>query len=305
MHHHTAMITGLAFALLVGGCKQSATQYSYTLITPTDEQYREFKLSVMNDVRELAIMHAAIDQEYLSKVASLYPDTNVGAPTFEQPIVFVSVQCFGTVPVSGTTLHVVGVRRVTTNMRAPRGMNDVLVIDDDSHLIAKEHHTDGAVLDGSLLSVGGWATRVDLANPDELRDWSTGAVALLDADNSVGFWYERINAALMKLHDGDSEAFRQMLEPDWNSRITGIRATRVCDESAIELDSSEFAARFRLTTFDMSKPTLSDVDFNPSPSSPYSDLERPWTGIIRARIIDEHDQEWALRFLLAGARPGT
>lgn len=245
-----------------------------------------------------------IDPHFHALIKRHYPET-VLRPTPKRPIVFERVRCIGSVPTGDTTLHALLVSRTITDMLSPRGINEILVINDAGDIIGRELSYYAAEMEGTVLRTTYENTGIDLANPEEVRLWSTHEVPLLHADNAVGDWYTSIVAALAALKDNDPEAFQKSLVPKWNSRINGVIASRINQPPPVSLDLSEFAHQFRIIDFTVARPTLSDVDFNPTPPLAYPDMELPWTGIVRARIIDQHDERWDIHFLLAGAKSGS
>ena len=248
--------------------------------------------------------HGTIDPKYLALIQAHYPDT-APHPTPGKPIIFEKVRCIGSVRAEGTMFHAIVVRRRITDMLAPRGISDLVVVDDRGELLKREALTEGAKLDGSILYLGATDVGVDLGSSLERRLWSTNEIGLVDASNSLGFWYERLRSALHDLPSSDPESVTAALKPEWNSSIIGINILTPSDAAAESITLAEFARRFQHADIAIHRPTVSDVQFTQTHRTEYDRIERPWAGIVRASIIDQHDERWDIHFLLAGAKPGS
>lgn len=254
--------------------------------------------------RSSSVENHTIDSRLLAQVQHHYPETSI-RPSPGKTVIFEEVRRVGSVSTEQTSFHVIIVRRLITNMLAPRGLNDLLIIDDHGALLKKESLTSDVKLEGSILYLATGHVGVDLASPVERRLWSRDEIDLLDAENALGFWCERIRSAIADLSDSGPQSFIAALQPEWNSAIIGINILYPPSTRNESISIAQFAARYQYADITLHRPTISDMQFSLTRRTEYDHLESPWIGVIRATIRTGDQSTVNAGFLLAGAQPGS
>ena len=259
---------------------------------------------------ELVESHRAagshVDPTWLARIRHLYPNTGTGQPGEGKMFVFVLVDHIGTVKLDDLSMHVLAVLRARWCMLSPRGQSEVLLIDDASRVIGRYSQTTEAILDGTIIRFNGYQVGVDLSSPIEVRTWRSRTTHMLDAENSIGHWFKRIQAAILLLSsDEPATAMINAWKPEWNSRLKEIRITPIRGGSNQSYSIKSFAEAFKNASVNLQRPTITDVHWGPTGITEYDSLDQPWTGQVHATITIPHGQSYHATFRLAGAKPGS